>query len=123
MINQEILKLMRCFPRSFMNQNGEIIFHERSNTYFKIADCKNELDIKCKILEWLSRPAHKETPYNRNDKNLEFQSFILNGVNLYLKTDFTKNDMELIYIELGNRVNHELTIKFVESNYDLTLLS
>lgn len=30
--------------------------------------------------------------------------------------------MYLIYTKLGNRVNHELTIIFVNNNYDLNIL-
>jgi hypothetical protein len=30
--------------------------------------------------------------------------------------------MELIYQKLGNSINHDLTIKFVKSGYDMNIL-
>ena len=36
--------------------------------------------------------------------------------------DHKATDMYWIYDKLGNAVNHELTIKFIESGYDLKLL-
>ena len=36
MINNELLRLMRSFPNSFMNQNGEFIAHKEANEYFII---------------------------------------------------------------------------------------
>ena len=38
------------------------------------------------------------------------------------KLERTQDDMYCIYDKLGNRVNHELTVKFIESGYDLSLV-
>lgn len=119
---QLITKLMNCFPNSIINQRGEFIANTKSNDYFILNDCKTELDIKCKVLEWLSRSAYKTEPYRRKDKNDEFHRFMLNGVNEFLGTDFTADDMELIYTYLGNACNHEKTVKFVVSGYDMRIL-
>ncbi len=123
MISWELTaKLMNCFPNSVINHNAEFIAHIRSNTYFILKDCNDELDVKCKILEWLSRPAYKTEPYNSKRSNDQFHKFILNGINQFLKTDFTKDDMELIYTYLGNACNHELTIEFIRNGFDLSIL-
>ena len=76
-----VAKLMNCFPNSVINHNAEFIAHIKSNTYFGLKDCENETDVKCKVLEWLSRPAHKTEPYNTKRSNDKFHRFILDGVN------------------------------------------
>jgi hypothetical protein len=113
---------MNCFPNSVINHNAEFIAHIRSNTYFGLKDCENETDVKCKVLEWLSRSAYKTEPYNTKRSNDEFHRFMLGGVNQFLETDFTEKDMERIYTYLGNRCNHAKTLKFIESGYDMSVL-
>lgn len=117
-----ITKLMSCFPNSVINYNAEFIAHIKSNTYFILKDCNSEMDVKCKVLEWLSRPAYKTEPFNIKRSNDEFHRFILKGVNQFLDTDFKEGDMELIYTYLGNACNHKKTIMFIESNYDKSVL-
>lgn len=115
-------KLAHAFPKSFINTALEFIAHEEANEWFRLEDCETELDVKCKLLEWLSRGAHKTCPFNRNLKNERFHNFMLNGINDFLGTDFTEQDIEVIYDRLGNRVNHALTVEFVNSGYDMSLL-
>lgn len=116
------LKLLKSFPKSFINCHGEFIAHERANEYFILKNCKDDLDIKCKVLEWLSRAAYKTEPYRALNKNNAFHTFMLSGINDFLETEFTSKDMDLIYTYLGNAVNHELTVKFIQSGYDMTVL-
>ena len=117
-----ICRLMSCFPRSFINQHSEFIAHEKANEYFILRDCETEFDIKCKMLEWFSRGAYKTEPYRTKKSNDEFHTFMLNGINKYLNTNFTYKDMEQIYTYLGNAVNHTKTMMFVESGYDMQIL-
>ena len=114
-------KLARAFPNSFINTALEFIAHKEANEYFRLEDCENEFDVKCKVLEWLSRGAYKTCPFNSNIKNKKFHNFMLNGVNDFLGTDFTKDDMEIIYTYLGNRYNHERTVEFINSGYDMSI--
>lgn len=124
MVNSIITKkLNHAFPRSFINTNLEFIAHREANEYFRLEDCETELDVKCKVLEWLSRGAHKTCPFNSDLKNERFHNFMLNGINDFLGTNFTEEDIELIYDRLGNRVNHALTVEFVNSGYDMALLT
>ena len=44
------------------------------------------------------------------------------ALNNALKTNFSQQDIELIYTKLGNGINHELTKKFVEKNFDMEML-
>ena len=117
-----IRRLMGCFPRSFLNQHGEFIAHDKANAYFILHNCETELDVKCKVLEWFSRDAFKTEPFGTKRKNDEFHKFMLDGINKFLETSFTEDDMEQIYIYLGNACRHEKTIKFVCSGYDFAVL-
>lgn len=114
-----IQKLMNSFPKSIINQNGEFIAHIKANEYFILRDCETELDVKCKVLEWLSRGAYKTQPYVRNDKNTEFHRFMRGGINEFLGVHFSEDDIETIYTYLGNACNHKRTIDFIESGYDM----
>lgn len=122
MICNSVFELMQAFPYSFINQRGEIIVHKEANEYFNISKCEDDLEIRCKVLEWLSRGAYKTSPFRRLNKNLEFNKFMLDGINSFLKVEFSTSDMVEIYTRLGNGVNRPLTIKFIESGYDMDVL-
>lgn len=115
-------KLAAAFPKSFINSALEFIAHKEANEWFRLEDCDNEFDVKCKVLEWLSRGAYKTCPFNSDVKNERFHNFMLNGINDFLGTAFTESDIEEIYTYLGNRCNHEKTVRFVESSYDMSIL-
>ena len=115
-------KLARAFPNSFINTALEFIAHKEANEYFRLEDCENEFDVRCKVLEWLSRGAYKTCPFHTNLKNERFHNFMLNGINDFLGTDFTQEDMQTIYAWIGCRCNHEKTVKFINSGYDMAVL-
>lgn len=121
---KEMKRLMDCFIRSgaFINHNLEFIAHRQANEFFRLEDCETVFDVQCKVLEWLSRAAYKTEPWRTKRKNDEFHREMQQGINAYLGTEFTTQDFDLIYSRLGNRVNHALTVRFVESGYDLRLL-
>lgn len=120
---QEVRKaLLTAFPGSFINDREEFIAHVRTNQYIILSNCETPLDVECKVLEWFSRPAHKTTPYSQEWRNKKFHEFMLNGINAFLDTNFTKEDMDEIYCALGNAINHEKTVRFVGSDYDFGVL-
>lgn len=106
---------LHMFPKSFINHNNEIILEPRNNVYFRLDECETESDFKCKMFAWLSRPIAKRL-------NKYWSSKVLNSFNWLLRTNFSKKDMYIIYEMLGNDVNRQLTIKFIESGYDMDLL-
>lgn len=105
-----------AFPKFFINRNLEVIVHPRSNTYFLLSDVQTETDLIAKILEWLSREAAKSVAK-------ESKKYHLDGINTFLGTSFTQDDMMQIYTYLGNRCNHNRTLRFIESGYDLSVLT
>ncbi len=113
-------RLLRAFPQSFINYNGEVILHRYANEYFILRNCETELDVKCKVLEWCSRAASTAEPYKSKAKNDEFHTFMLKGINQFLETSFTHDDMKLIYTYLGNAIKHDKTVEFItQANYNM----
>ena len=110
---------MSAFPRSFINQRGEFIAHEKANEYFNLGKCKSVEEVKCKVLEWFSRGACKTAPFKSRRLNYNFNDFMLNGINTYLGTEFTIEEMKIIYGKLGNECNRTLCIEFMKSGYDI----
>lgn len=114
--------LLGCFPDSVISERNEFIADPKSGDFFRLDDCNTIMDIKCKILEWLSRAAYKSEPFNSRQKNAKLHKKMLAGINRALGTDFKFSDMEVIYTNLGNRVHHAKTIQFIESGYDIAVL-
>ena len=117
-----MMKLKKCFRNSFVNGMGEFIAHERSNEYFNLQNCASETEVKCKVLEQLSRGAHKSQPYRTRKSNEKLHEFMLAGINNFLGTNFTEDDIAVIYQKLGNGINRRLAHEFVDSGYDMRLL-
>lgn len=94
-------KLLECFPGSFIRDSDDVgyefIAHPRTNQSFILEDCHYVEDIEAKMLEWLSRAAFKTAPYSQEWRNRRFHEFMLSGVNAFLDTDFSEEDMDLIY--------------------------
>lgn len=122
MINSIVFDLMKSFPRSFVNSHGDFIAHLEANEYFILSTCSTDLEVKCKVLEWLSRAAYKTQPFRTKKKNDQFNKFMLDGINTFLGTNFSVEEIGLIYQELGNQVNRRLTTAFIHGGYDINLL-
>lgn len=133
MTNEKLLnKLKECFPNSFINQNNEFIglFEYKDhivNSWFRLDNVSNELELKCKVLEYFSRPSFKgftfaDQPIRERRIGEEVYKYHLDGINKFLSTGFTPNNIEEIYCRFGNGVNRKLCIKFIESNYDFRVL-
>ncbi len=118
----EIQETMKHFKNSYINNNLEVILLPKTNGYFAIKNCRNEVDIKCKIIENISRDCFKTQHYSRLKDNKKMWQENLMALNNALKTDFSQQDIELIYNKLGNGINHKLTKKFVESDFNMEVL-
>lgn len=105
-----------AFPKFYINHNLEAIVYPRRNTYFLLSDVNTETDLIAKILEWLSREAAKSV-------SKQSQKYHLDGINMFLGTSFSQDDMMQIYTYLGNCCNHKRTLRFIESGYDLATLT
>ena len=115
-------KTMIAFNGSFINYNNELILVPKTNLYFLLNNINNEIEFKCKLLEWCSRDASKTMPFSSDKRNRDYWTFVRERINEVLNTDFNHKEMSLIYSNLGNQINRKKTIKFIESNYDFSLL-
>ena len=118
-LNKIRKELLVAFPGSFFNEQDEFIAHLKTNTYFIFKDCTSREDICCKIIEWFSRPIIKGGTGSSTKKMNEFRDLLKNGTNKFLGTNFTYEDFEDIYCSFGNAINHNKTIEFVKSGYNL----
>lgn len=104
------------------SEKYELILVRKTNLYLVIRYDMNVLDLKCSILEWLSRSACKGGSYRYERLNEKYQDKILECINNILKASFSHEDIDKIYTYLGNGIHHSNTIKFVQSDYDMNLL-
>ena len=109
-------KIKEVFPKSFINENDELIVEPKNNIYFRIDNIENEFDFKCKVVEWLSRPSHKGL-------STWWQSRVRTGMNKFLGTKFTVEELSTIYTYLGCGCNRQKTKDFVLSGYDVSTLA
>ncbi|MFO1442959.1 hypothetical protein KDN24_06975 [Bacillus sp. Bva_UNVM-123] len=113
---KKFMKIVQKYsPSCFINSNFELIIEPKNNIYFRLENVETELELKCKVLAWLSRPSCKGV-------SDYWQKRIRAVVNEFLETDFNFEEMNEIYTYLGNDCNRKKTIKFIESNYDLNML-
>ncbi len=118
------IALLAAFPGSYFKtsqfHDGEValvefIAHEKANAYINLTHCKNLNDVKAKVLEGFSRDAYKTEPYRSKVANEKFHKFMRIGINVFLCTNFSSDDMEIIYTHLGNGVSHKKTMAFIRS--------
>lgn len=109
MIN-DIFELMGIFPKSFVNSEKELILLPKENLFFQTSDIENRNDLIYKLL------AYGSCDFRNNKK-------LLDKANLFLKQNFSKDDMQMIYKFLGNGINKDLAYQFIRSGYDMNLLA
>ena len=113
--SKELQKVYQAFPQAYINKHNEIIIYPRRNTYFRLDDVDDETILSCKVLEWLSREASKSiSPTSRK--------YHFEGICKYFGKRFAQEEMDKIYDFLGNSINRPLTIKFIESGFDISVL-
>ena len=111
-----INKLLFLNLGTFINNSNDLILIRKTNLYFSLNNVNSELDFKCKLLEWCSRDGIK-------DVSIYWQRKTRNMINYLLNTNFNEDMLNMIYCNLGNRINHQLTVDFIKSNYDFNLLT
>lgn len=106
----------QIFNKPFLNDDNEFIAVPKTNSYFILDDCNDRKDVHIKMVKWLSRDCGKAqiSPVAKE--------FNQQGFNNFCGTTFNTEDFILIYDKLGNGVDHNLAIDFVESEFDLEIL-
>lgn len=116
-MNNAIERLFDCFENSDIKDSQFIVLNENGNVIadFRLEKGISSTIIKCKILEWFSKPAYSL-------KNIKLRKKLLKGINLYLGTKFSEKDIEKIYYSIGNGKARDLTLAFIGCNYNLKIL-
>lgn len=137
-VRKEIKKLKDIFKDSFINDSLEFIailnFYPSkykgefkkgrgffANAYFNISNCNSAIDVKCKVLEYLSRDCYK-TSIGGDYTDMLFHEYMSDCVNKYFGACWQKEEFEQIYKYLGNGINRDKSIKFIESAFDFNVL-
>lgn len=125
-MNEEILnelkKLLGLFPRSYINQNLEVILIPKTNTYFSLEGVSSRRDIIAKLLMWCTRTIAKGQPFRNKKRNDMYREATKRALNYYLGTLFSDEDINLIYQRLGNGINQDFTYSFIDSDFDMEVL-
>ena len=119
----ELKKLLGLFPRSYINQDLEVILIPKTNTYFSLKGVGSRRDIIAKLLMWCTRTIAKGQPFRNKKRNDMYREATKRALNYYLGTLFSDEDINLIYQKLGNGINPELAYKFIDSGFDMEVLN
>lgn len=119
----ELKKLLGLFPKSYINQNLEVILIPKTNTYFSLEGVGSRRDIIAKLFMWCSRTIVKGQPFRNTKRNDMYREATKRALNYYLGTLFSDEDINLIYQRLGNGINQDLTYSFIDSDFDMEVLN
>ena len=115
-------RLLEAFPGGTLHGSGEQIEFcspGNSGVSFILSSCETEKDVKRKVLEWFSRAAYKTAPWISEKKNREYHERMLAGINAFLGTSFTEQDIETIYTYFGNAIKSRDAEAFIDGGYDM----
>lgn len=125
MISGDVLKkLGEAFPDGVFVLRNSLFLPLGINSICRVMldSCDTYEDVKCRMIEGLSRDAFKSQPYRRSDCNARYHEAVRAGLCKYLGRDFSVEDIENIYTYLGNGIRPELTRAFVKSGCDVAFL-
>ena len=126
-VEKMVSHLQQCFPDGRLDYFNNFIAHRGANRHYgaaccRLGDCETEEDVIVAALETLTVDCCKSKPFETTDANDRFHKYMLKGMNKLLGKAFTEKQYLAIYSIIGNGVNHQLTVDFVRSGYDLKIL-
>lgn len=124
---QMVERLKQCFPDGRLDYFNSFIAHRGANRHYgaaclKLGGCETEEDVIAAALEMLTIDCCKSAPFETPEVNQRFRKYMLKGMNKLLGKAFTEKQYLGIYTCIGNGINHQLTIDFIRSGYDLKVL-
>ena len=119
---ESVQKAMKLLPGSYINANNELILIPKFNVYILLNDVKSNYDFKAKLCEWFSRDCCKTLRYSQPKRLNRYYQHNTDVFNDICDTNFTVDDMEVVYTYLGNGINSELSKLFVVDGFNLNLL-
>lgn len=120
-------RLLDCFPGSYFSKDKyveeKLVLNKKNNIYCPLTKCKTELDVKCKVLEWLPSIGCYRMAFRSPKKSEKFRNSVLAGINKFLGTNFTRKEFVMIHCSLGYASDSYYTREFIESGYNLKILN
>ena len=120
-IKKTLSQILSAFGHSGINSNLELILIRETGSYINLNEVYSEIDLKRLCLVSVSRDCYKTQKYRYPSINNDFHKRNLDKLNKALVTNFTKDDMEIIYQHFGNGLNQDLAASFVVSGYDMNI--
>lgn len=119
LVKEKLDRALDMFDGSFVHISDELILSKKWNIYFRLPDIKTASEFDYKILSYLSfyTASHHFKPSSAQSK------WALNKINRWFKKEFTIDEMQKIYAKLGNGANRELGVRFIESGFEMELLT
>jgi len=117
-----LMRNIKTSPRPFINHNNELILIPKFNVYFLLDDVEYDFHIYVKLCEYFSRDCCCALRYKNAKMLNQYYQNNTDTFNKVCDTRFTIEDMNVIYTYLGNGINHKKAIKFVTTNFDLSIL-
>lgn len=114
-LSKILIEFKSIFPECFIYKESELIVEPKNNVYFRVDNINSKIEFDCKVLEYISRYAHKHP-------TLYWRKWFKRGFNSYFRFNFTDNQLGVIYRRLGNGVNRKLAIEFIESGFNVSKL-
>jgi len=120
-IKKTLSQILSAFGHSGINSNLELILIRETGSYINLNEVYSEIDLKRLCLVSVSRDCYKTQKYRYPSINNDFHKRNLDKLNKARGTNFTKDDMEIIYQHFGNGLNQDLAASFVVSGYDMNI--
>jgi hypothetical protein len=118
-VEEKVERVFDMFEGSFIHNNEELILNKKWNVYFRLQDIETQSDFDYKILSYLS--------YYTASHHFSFRSaqckWALHKLIRWFRKDFSIDEMQIIYQKIGTGANKPLGIKFIESGFDINILS
>lgn len=115
LINNFIKIVAKYSPEMLITSNFELVIEPKNNVYVSLLNIETEMDVKCKVIAWLSRPSCKGL-------EPKYRKIIRNIFNEVLGTEFNEDEIRLIYTRFGMSYEYDGIIKFIESGFDIEKL-
>ena len=113
--NEELKRLMSCFPKSFINMDNELILVHRTNLFLNLNTIYSDEDLKYRVISACSRSCIPEKSQSKYWSRITRQS-----TNEFLEVGFGDGDYRLLYDKFGARSNEEEGRRFIEEDMDIT---
>ena len=120
-IKKTLTQTISAFGRCTINSNLELILIPDTGAYINLNKVYTECDLKRLCLISVCRDCYKTQRYKHPSVNEKFHNMNLENLNEALGTNFTKEDMEIIYQYFGNGLNQDLATSFIVSDYDMNI--